>query len=173
MSVLEALRKRYGSPIGKECWKCDRRLDAHGCCPGCGDEREAPDPAVLALIDEVEQKRARDALYAHGLHWLGHGQVGVSSKAMLLAAMGHPPCEQDRGLPLDAGDFRRCMWMLESVPEVRDHFDAVAAMSPEWGRLIARWAEVEAVFNRESDGMKEMSKTNAILREIWHGGPPS
>lgn len=131
------------------------------------------DPDVLALCDEVEQRRARDALYAHGLHWLGHGPWGTSSLAMLLAAMGHAPREEDRDHPLDAGDFRRCMWMLDAVPEVREHFDAVAAMSSEWGRLIARWPEVEAVFNKESDDMKEMSKTNALLREIRQGGPAS
>lgn len=80
------------------------------------------------------------------LHWLATGQVGLSSKAMAMAVC-EIPCDND--YPLDPSDLNRCLLMLKAIPEVRDHFDKVAALSPIWKRLIDRWDEIEACFLEE------------------------
>lgn len=80
------------------------------------------------------------------LHWIATGRVGASSKAMAMTACGMP---SDKDYPLDPDDLNRCLLMLEAVPEVRDHFDKIAALSPMWRRLIERWSGIEASFLEE------------------------
>lgn len=58
MVDIDEIRKRYGSPVGHPCQWCAGRLNAAGCCPGCGeDSGRRADPDVLALCDEVEKFR--------------------------------------------------------------------------------------------------------------------
>jgi len=80
------------------------------------------------------------------LQWIATGRVGASSKTMAMTACGLP---SDKDYPLDPDDLNRCLLMLQAVPEVRDHFDEIAALSPVWERLIERWAEIEASFLEE------------------------
>lgn len=77
------------------------------------------------------------------LNWIATGRVGASSKAMAMAACGLP---NDGSYPHDPADLNRCLLMLEAVPEVRDHFDKIEALGVVWGRLIGRWADIEASF---------------------------
>lgn len=109
------------------------------------------------------------------LRWFAGGQVGSSSKAMACAAADLPTrykndrCEH----PYDPGDLNRCLLLLEAVPEVREHFPKIAALSPAWARLIERWDELEATFLEEvglnwSKGTKG-PKTYALMEEIIRG----
>lgn len=78
------------------------------------------------------------------LNWLATGQVGESSKAMAYAVI-----DMDVNLkshPYDPADFNRCLMLLEAVPEARNNFDKVAALSETWKKLIDRWDEVEKCF---------------------------
>lgn len=85
------------------------------------------------------------------LDWFGRGEVGASSKAMALAAVGVPDAERDH--PYDPDDFRRCLLLLDHVPEIRDEFDAIAAMSPTWSALVERWDELEKLFYEEAGSL--------------------
>lgn len=80
------------------------------------------------------------------LNWIATGRVGASSKTMAMAACGLP---NEGDYPSDPDDLNRCLLMLKAVPEVRDHFDKIAALGGVWGRLIPRWAEIEALFLEE------------------------
>ncbi|MDZ4341323.1 MAG: hypothetical protein U1E51_02665 [Candidatus Binatia bacterium] len=77
------------------------------------------------------------------LKWFGQGQVGASSRAMALAAVGMP---NDGSHPYDPDDFNRCLLLLEAVPEIRQHMDRVAAINKTWAKLVDRWGEVEQCF---------------------------
>ena len=77
------------------------------------------------------------------LNWFGTGEVGSSSKAMALAVTGN---RNDGSHPYDPGDLNRCLLLLEAVPEMREHMDKIASMSKTWGKLVARWDEVEQCF---------------------------
>jgi hypothetical protein len=77
------------------------------------------------------------------LKWFAGPDVGLSSKAMAMAALG---IDFDPDYPHDPSDFNRCLLLLLHVPEVKPHMHKLAAVSPQWSRLIARWDEIEASF---------------------------
>ncbi|SFL70583.1 hypothetical protein SAMN05216256_10170 [Halopseudomonas pachastrellae] len=106
------------------------------------------------------------------LHWIATGRVGSSSKAMALAA-----CEVQsaKSYPLDPGDLNRCLLMLQQVPEVRHHFDKIAALSEVWGRLIDRWGEIEATFLEEAgldwSKQRRAPDTYRLMKEVIGNDP--
>lgn len=101
------------------------------------------------------------------LAWIATGRTGMSSKAMAMTACGLP---SDKSYPSDPSDLNRCLLLLDAVPEVRDHFDKIAALGLVWGRLIARWGEIEAAFLEEAgpNWTKAQSapKTYALMKEV-------
>jgi hypothetical protein len=101
------------------------------------------------------------------LEWLCNGERGVSSEAMAFAVLGMQP--RRRWYPLDPSDFNRCFMLIERVPEIKAHFDKVAALSPEWAALIARWEELEAVFVAEAASGPKAPKTYSLMQEIIKG----
>jgi hypothetical protein len=101
------------------------------------------------------------------LNWIATGRVGESSKAMAVTACGLP---SEGDYPHDPDDLNRCLLMLKAVPEVRDHFDKIAALGVVWGRLIERWAEIEACFLDEVginwSKAQSASKTYDLMRDV-------
>lgn len=101
------------------------------------------------------------------LNWIATGRVGASSKAMAMAACGLP---NDGSYPHDPDDLNRCLLLLEAVPDVRDHFDKIAALGVVWSRLIGRWADIEASFLDEVglnwNKAQDAPKTYALMREV-------
>ena len=53
---------------------------------------------------------------------------------------------------------------------MRDHFDKIAALGVVWGRLVKRWADIEASFLDEVglnwSKAQEAPKTYALMREV-------
>lgn len=101
------------------------------------------------------------------LNWIATGRVGASSKAMAMAACGLP---NDGSYPHDPDDLNRCLLLLESVPDVRDHFEKIAALGVVWERLIGRWADIEASFLDEVglnwSKAQAAPKTYALMRDV-------
>lgn len=101
------------------------------------------------------------------LEWFATGRVGASSKAMALAAVDVP---NDKSHPYDPDDLNRCLLLLEAVPEIRNKMDKVAAMSDTWGKLVARWDEVEQCFLDEVglnwSKARRATKTYELMKEI-------
>jgi hypothetical protein len=101
------------------------------------------------------------------LQWIATGRVGQSSKTMAMTACDMP---SSGDYPHDPDDLNRCLIMLLAVPEVRDHFDKIAALGVVWGRLIGRWAEIECSFLDEVglDWCKARSapKTYELMQEV-------
>ena len=101
------------------------------------------------------------------LSWIATGCVGASSQAMAMAACGLP---SDGSYPHDPDDLNRCLLMLEAVPEVRAHFDKIAALGVVWGRLIARWGEIEEAFldeaGRNWSKARSAPKTYQLMKEV-------
>ena len=84
--------------------------------------------------------------------WLRHGERGLSSNCMVDHLLGLPLLEGFWGMPHphDPADLRRCLLLLEAVPEVRDRFPEMRTASPEWARLVERWGELVALFKTEA-----------------------
>lgn len=106
------------------------------------------------------------------LKWIATGRVGMSSQAMALAACGMP---SDGSYPHDPDDLNRCLLLLKAVPEVREHFGEIAKLGPVWGRLIARWNEIESSFLDEVGlnwkKAKSAPKTYALMKEVMGDEP--
>lgn len=81
--------------------------------------------------------------------WLISGEVGMSSKAMLAAALGIE--QKNKRHPLDPYDFKRCLNMVDSVPFVKKYFYRVAYMSHVWANIIYNWDELEKLYSEESN----------------------
>ena len=106
------------------------------------------------------------------LKWFARGKVGASSKTMarIAAGMPHHPFSC---YPLDPSDFNRCLLLVDKVPEVRNYFEQIASLSPQWNALIQNWDELAKTFNHEAglDWCKATSAPstyaliNAVLAE--------
>ena len=97
--------------------------------------------------------------------WAATGETGVSSKAMLATMMGKPP--KDRFCyPHDNSDLGRCIGLLDAVPEFRDRLSEMKAVGPEWAALVDHWAELEAMYRKESASRELYDRMKAILDPI-------
>lgn len=110
-------------------------------------------------IEPAEGFRLSASAQEAALRWMLDGETGSSSQAILHAALTGEirtadGRHHDRAHPLDLGDLRRCILMLDAVPEARQGIQVLAQHSPKWERLAARWDELEQV-----------------MREDWKPGP--
>lgn len=88
------------------------------------------------------------------LQWQTTGNVGVSSATMASIALGldKPFYGRNFDAPHDPSDMLRCMKLLEAIPEIRDHFPAIAKRVPTFKGIIKQWDELVEVMNRECVG---------------------
>lgn len=82
------------------------------------------------------------------MNWKASGGRGLSAETMFYCALGVQRTDffEPHAHPHDPSDFNRCLLLLERVPAIRDHFDDIAKLSPQWEKLIAHWGELEAMF---------------------------
>ncbi|AIE64562.1 hypothetical protein ACVNAN_001660 [Enterobacter hormaechei] len=88
------------------------------------------------------------------LQWQATGDVGVSSATMASIALGldKPFYGSHFGAPHDPSDMLRCMKLLEAIPEIRDHFPAIAKRVPTFKGIIEQWDDLVEVMKRECVG---------------------
>lgn len=81
------------------------------------------------------------------LRWLASGRTGLSSKTMAFAALDmHQDDQWGIWHPLDPDDFNRCLILVTRVPEIKEHFDKIAKLSPAWKSIIKNWDTLEKCF---------------------------
>lgn len=113
-------------------------------CPNCsstkcglgGSYDDAP-PTTAPLVDRV-------------LWWQHRGEHGVSSATIFRAMTGIVVYGGSDGIPYDPDDFRRCCLLLTLIPEWKSELGKVAEVYPYWKPFIDKWAEMDALFIRES-----------------------
>ena len=69
--------------------------------------------------------------------WMFAGNTGSSSKA-IAAKMAGIDCGETCH-PYDPSDLRRCVELLEAVPEAKKRFEEMREVSPDWYRLVTAW----------------------------------
>jgi hypothetical protein len=115
-----------------------------------------------------------EALLRKVVKWTAGPNTGLSSEAMAYCAVDITRDDHwaDFGpnIPHDPTDFNRCLLLVDQIPEIRDHFPKIAAMAPEWKKVIDNWDRVKECFIAEvgwnwSEG-KEAPKTYAMMKEI-------
>ena len=90
--------------------------------------------------------------------WLLFGETGISSETIACALSGvkidTPVITNDLlirrplyyNTPSDAGDFRRCLMLLEYIPEWRERLPEVAERFPAWRHIVEHWDELEFLY---------------------------
>lgn len=109
---------------------------------------------------------ARDALARLGA-WMLNGRTGASSECIAAVWLGGT--SHNAYHPRDTGDLRRCVTLMEAVPEIRDGFvERMTPLSAEWAALAARWDDLAASLEHET-GLREFAqapRTSALMHTI-------
>ncbi|HFZ1714792.1 TPA: hypothetical protein ACIJV0_003207 [Escherichia coli] len=85
------------------------------------------------------------------LKWQSTGDVGISSATLASIACGLKKNIYGHhfGAPHDAADFRRCVALVEQIPEIRDSFDKVAKHVPAFKGILNEWDSLVALLKSE------------------------
>ncbi len=85
------------------------------------------------------------------LKWQSTGDVGISSATLASIACGLKKNIYGHhfGAPHDAADFRRCVALVEQIPEIRDSFDKVAKRVPAFKGILNEWDSLVALLKSE------------------------
>ena len=105
-------------------------------------------------MTEFEHLPIKDRL----ILWLLLGETGVSSETIAYALSGIKPettvladgtltrRPHRWDIPHDAADFRRCLLLLEYIPEWRERLPEVAERFPAWKPIVEHWDELEYIY---------------------------
>lgn len=112
------------------------------------------------------------------INWLAIGERGLSSEQMFETFTGMPCLT---GLwryrthhPYDPSDLRRCMKLLETVPEFQGRMEEMRKVSPTWSRFVDRWDELIALLKQEMSDKRNKGKapqTYELMKEIRRDTP--
>lgn len=85
--------------------------------------------------------------------WLESGEHGLSSQSIFtkLSGLNIMGNWSQWGLCTPSGpdDLRRCILLLDMVPEWRERLFEMAVVSDKWAALARHWTELETLFNEE------------------------
>jgi len=87
------------------------------------------------LDDEYKNKKALEEI----LDWASHGNIGISSNTLLFATTGKSVYGNDRDIPSDYSDFKRCLSLYNSVRRVKENLNEVAKAFPKWIPIVREW----------------------------------
>ena len=110
------------------------------------------------------------------LQWLATGEKGISSEAIAFKMAGVVPGNKRSWPthPYDPSDFKRCLKLVNFIPEIRSRLDEMRSISREWNAIIEHWKEVEECFMGEvaewltdEHSNKRAHKTYILMRKVY------
>ena len=124
---LRAGRRDRHSPLAQHL----RRLrDGDGRRPALVYHQE---PQGLRRLNKMADEFKKGSI----TYWLAHGERGLSSEAMAFTTLGETPRADH---PHDPADLRRCLLLLDAVPETwQGGVMVLAKRSPHWAALARIW----------------------------------
>lgn len=125
-------------------------------CPYCGGKKIgmgegrtlAEDRSMRTQIDGPPELRA-------GL-WLAEGEVGTSSKTITWFMLGQIERYPDVAAPSDLDDVRRCLILLDRVPEWAERMPEMVSL-PQWERLASAWATIADAYLAECPNLDRLA----------------
>lgn len=120
--------------------------------------------ALIAAITPEHEAEARRSASSRGLSeaaaiWLATGERGNSSETMFTHLTG---VNANRGTknshPYDPDDLRRCLLLLDQVPELKAEFPRMASVSPAWRRLVECWSLLSTALIEEWGDIRNPQK---------------
>ena len=106
------------------------------------------------------------------LKWIASGDRGASSETIVTKLAGIDLAHGCSCEPHDPSDFRRCLLLLDAVPELKSKLDKMKEVSNYWRLLIENWNELEKMYHEEkSSGRapKLYEKMKLLRREAQAG----
>ena len=90
------------------------------------------------------------------IQWLANGERGLSSETIAtklsgINCMGPFDSKKFGWSPSDPDDFRRCLLLLEQVPEFKERLHEMKEVSELWGKLVDNWDEFDKLYYEEWD----------------------
>jgi len=108
------------------------------------------------------------------LNWLATGETGISSKAIAFKMAGIENDCKWNTIPHDPDDFKRCLKLVNLIPEIRQRLDEMRSVSIKWNVLIENWKQVEDSFMDEVPewltndfSQKRATKTYELMNKIY------
>lgn len=100
--------------------------------------------------------------------WFAGRGVGTSSKAIALwLAAG----VRSDGPPSDTSDLKRCLALLDAIPEWKSRMGEMAEAGERWKPFAERWPELVSLFvaekaEAEKAGRDSAPQTYALMQEL-------
>lgn len=85
------------------------------------------------------------------LKWIANGERGLSSETIVRELAGIDLTQGRGSEPYDPSDFRRCLLLLDAVPEFRGRLEEMKKVSEYWKLLIENWSELERLYHEEKN----------------------
>lgn len=92
------------------------------------------------------------------IQWLTNGDTGLSSKSMLYILSDRKYAFQKTFekfglcLPSDSDDFGRCYRLIKLIPELKENFNKLSDVSPNWELFVDNWEKLSHLYeNNEYD----------------------
>ena len=99
--------------------------------------------------------------------WWANGEIGSAAEAIAMRLGDHP--HPKTAAPADLSDLRRCLLLLDRIPEWSGRMPQMAALSPTWARLAAAWPDLTARFYAECGPDLDhhpAAETHALLERL-------
>lgn len=112
----------------------------------------------------------KESLY----EWLAGRDTGLSSRAILAWMERDLTVASMNGnrfpYPEDPDDLGRCIRLLNIEPAYRERIAEMAAISPQWARLVDHWDELEKLYYDEVPNHRGLApRCYARMRELIGG----
>jgi hypothetical protein len=106
--------------------------------------------------------------------WLATGERGISSEVIFSRLTGVYIADAVWGAmtPSDPSDLRRCLLLLEAVPEFKTQFHKMSGVSRAWASAVDHWDELAGLLESEVPDWRDKNhrgrapKTYERMKEI-------
>ncbi len=98
--------------------------------------------------------------------WFVNGETGLSSNTLALWLSEQKRPDTGVHFPCDPSDFRRCLLLLDAVPELRGKMHTLPQLSKEWAAFYEKWEELEKTLRHETAVGRSAPKTFILIKEI-------
>ncbi|EBI7575638.1 hypothetical protein APP39_002229 [Salmonella enterica subsp. enterica serovar Minnesota] len=103
------------------------------------------------------------------LKWQTKGHVGISSATMASIALGLEKSFYHGRFdaPSDPADLRRCMMLVDEIPEIKDSFPLIAKKVKRFSPILREWDSLIALLKLELKRPdKRAQKTYKWIKEL-------
>lgn len=122
-------------------------------CPHCGAGVEKLLLGMGLREDEDRALRIQGSEHERAVNWYQRAETGSSSISIFRFFIADH--RQDPAYPYDLDDLRRCLWLLEHVPEWKTRISELAVLSSTWARLAPEWNRLTNLFREESPHLNQ------------------